>query len=604
MIHIDSAPDFETLVLAILEDGGKRHFNLPFSVIPLFRNDESAGFAYFEKTRLIYRLEIRKSIPTRIEFDWIDAGTGAILERRAFQTGGIGGGNPPANLRRFEPACPVTDLLYRIAFNEFERVTAENADLHLIRLLERTLDSIGRSKPGLLGFKRGRDPGAWSRLQENLDRLAISRVHTWKERLLLAKRMKSDYRRMIRFKQRIHRSRSLTSRILEGWLSWMRAMQRFVKRPRDNLIGISDHLLLDPIRWFGGVVRSNMGYSIALAVYSPFTFFFITQPMNPHAMWAVEKVRNAGLGIMETGFPAHRTGHPPRPLPESDGEAAWRRRMDQFKSMQIALESNLDFSKRIGRLEEIETQLAWPITLEGAWDEATRYGSSLDYLAGSAVDPRFRGLVMAERRRLGEIRNYLRDRLLRFILDHRYLILDPGSELGQSGNPSRRAVTLYSRIHEVLLKEYPNQPAPPEAEAIIAVAARNPATDTTDRIFNREERARYWESLYLMQNRNQESSNAGMQAYWWSVRNTVSVIQMMLATRREEIVLLSLHPRPPSRERASFEERYRSMLNLLENEFHSIRPELSSTLPGDRETSFREGLLAGIRDYLRERERL
>ncbi len=607
-IPTSQAPDFETLVMDLVEDGGRKRFGLPYSVIPLFRKDGSAGYAYFDGTRLVHTLEMKKDTAGKIDFEWIESRSGTVLHRRVFRIGGTEDWPPTSDSPGLEPACPMIDLLYRICFREYEKIPHGKADLRLIGLMEGIIGSIHRTRPGLLGFDRGRDPRAWRRLQDDLDRLNSSRIHSWKERFSSSRKMKADYRKIRQFKQRVHRSGSIRAKFLDGWLACLAAIRRFTRRPRENLVGVIDHLLLDPIRWFGGVVRSNMGYSIALAVYSPFTFFFITQPMNPHAMRAVEKVRNAGLSLIEPGKTVDpkvsNPGIVTEKTAEKEGETEWKLRMEHFKSMQIALESKLDYSKRIGRLEEVETQLAWPVTLEGAWDESTRYRQSLDYLVESAHDAPWRTLLEAEKRRLGEVRVYLRDRLLRFILDHRFLILDPGSELGQSVHSARSAITLYSRIHDTMLRENPSLPAPPESEKIIAIASRDPATDLPEPAFKREERARYWESLYLMQSRTQESSNSGLQAYWWSVRNTVSVLQMMMATRREEMLLLSLRPRPPARERTAFEDRYRSMLRLLDTEFQSIRPELATTLPGDREATLREGILTGVREYLAERERL
>lgn len=600
---ITSAPDLETLVMDILADGGKRRFDLPYSVVSLFRKNESAGFAYFDKTRLTHTLEIQRIGSGRIEFKWLDAGSGNTIHQRTFWTGGDDESIQTRVLQKFESACPLIDLLYRMGFAEYEKIQAGHADPRWIGRLEKIFGTINCERPGLLSFQQGRDLDAWNKLQDDLDRLSISQIHSWKERLSSSKRLKVNYRNFIRFKQRIHRCGSLRARVLEAWFGWTSALRRFLKRPGDNGVGVLDYILLDPIRWFGKVVRSNMGYSIALAVYSPFTFFFITQPMNPHAMRAVETVRNAGLAIVESKTVPSRKA-PIATYTADVDETGWRKRMEHFKSMQIALESHLDYSKRVGRLEEIETQLAWPITLQGAWDESTRYRLALDYLTRSATDGPWSNLLASEKRRLSDIRIYLRDRMLRFILDHRYLILDPGSELGPSGQAARSAISIYSRMNDAILREHPTLPIPSESDEIVAIASRDPATDLPNPPFNREERSRYWESLYLMQNRTQESSNAGLQAYWWSVRNTVSVIQMMLATRREEMLLLSLQPRPPSRERTVFEDRYRSMLRLLDIEFHSIRPELSTTLPGDQEASYREGILIGIREFLVEREKL
>jgi hypothetical protein len=600
---IEPATDFEHFILDIIEDGGKKRFGLPHSVISLFRKDESAGFAHFDGFRLVRRIEIRRITPFKIEAEWTECGTPTRTFKRTFLSGGRAESGlrvislNPANWR-LESSCPVIDFLYRIAYSEFQKIDERQANLELLQMVERLMEAISKKRPGILSFDRGTDAVVWKHLQNELDRLALSQVHTWRERLHLSRKLKSEYRQIVDFKRRLHRSGILHLSIKESFHSTLRSIRRFIQRPVVNLVGLLDHLLLDPLRWFSGVVRSNMGYSIALAVYSPFTFFFITQPMNPHAMRAVEKVRNAGLSLIETTNVA-----PPAHPPES-GNSGWTKRMEQFKSLQITLEGNLDYSQRVGRLEELETQLGWPIALQGAWDESTRYLASLEYLSGSNIDPDLKNLVIAEQRRLSEIRIYFWSRLLRFILDHRYIILDPDSELVDSGRQARFSLYLYSRITREITDKNPSLRHPAEAEIVLETARKNTPAPWPEVPVLRDRRKRYWESLYLMQSRNQESSNAGLQAYWWSIRNTVSALQSMIAIRREELLLLSLHPRPSPASRSALEERYRNLLHLMEVEFESLRPELTTSVPGDQEGQDRESLIRGIRNFLAERERL
>ncbi len=607
----EPAIDFETFILDIIEDGGKKKYGFPHSVIPLFRKDESAGFVHFEGLHLIRKIEIRRVSLGRIEAEWTEYGDGPYSIRRTF----LAGGNPVGTTRilghhslfpRLENSCPVIDLLYRIAYAEFQRIPEGQANLELLQLVERLIGEISRKRPEILSFAGGSDSMAWRLLQDELDRLAASPVHTWKERLTLSRRWKQEYRSVVRFKRRIHRSVLGDLCIKETFDSAFRSLRRFAFRPRKNLLGLLDHLLLDPLRWFSGVVRSNMGYSIALAVYSPFTFFFITQPMNPHAMWAVEKVRNAGLGLIDTAKenPGKKHESSLQPIPTGADSTGWAKRMEHFKSMQIALESNLEFSQRIGRLEEVETQLGWPLALQGAWDESTRYLESLTYLTGSGIDTDLKSLVLSEQRRIQEIRLYLVDRLMRFILDHRYMVLDPDGELNGSGPSARMALHLYSKVTDAFLQDSPPLKLPPEAATILEISRKSRLPLGAQTSPSRDRKKRYWESLYLMQSRNQESSNAGLQAYWWSVRNTVSALQSILATRREELVLLSIHPRPTLAARSRFEDRYRSQLHLMETEYESLRPELRTSISGDQEASNRESLLAGIRSFLTEREKL
>ncbi len=70
------------------------------------------------------------------------------------------------------------------------------------------------------------------------------------------------------------------------------------------------------------------------------------------------------------------------------------------------------------------------------------------------------------------------------------------------------------------------------------------------------------------------------------------------------MMLLSLKSGTSEAGRSHFEERYLSMLHLLESEFHSIRPELATAIPADSEAGFRDSLLQGIREFLEQRRSL
>jgi hypothetical protein len=63
----------------------------------------------------------------------------------------------------------------------------------------------------------------------------------------------------------------------------------------NNFNGLLYRYTVGKVIWFFQTVKNNLGYSVALAVYGPFTYYFITMPMNPHAMQAVGRVRTAYL---------------------------------------------------------------------------------------------------------------------------------------------------------------------------------------------------------------------------------------------------------------------------------------------------------------------
>jgi hypothetical protein len=368
--------------------------------------------------------------------------------------------------------------------------------------------------------------------------------------------------------------------------------RRFLIRPIENLTGLWGYLFLDPLHWFLGVVRANLGYSMALAVYSPFTFFFITQPMNPHAMWAVGKVRNAAIDLLET----QRKPIPdPRHIPGD-----WGRRMDGFKSLQIKLEENLHFSSRMGRLEHLETQLGWPMAVEGAWNESRRYLDLLNALAAKKSSPLLTGLLRSETGRTRRFRWYLWDRTLRFMLDHPWVALDPEGEQRGAELAIQRIRRLYREMSDAIRLEMPDAVLPREGQWVLEGLSSTPVESTPDVSSPRSRWIHHWDRLYLLQSKAQESAQAGLQLYAWSIRNTISTFQYFLSTKREELALLALHSRPSP----SFTDHYRHARYLLQIEFDSIRSELESSLPQDSEAGLRLQLLADLDGFLKEREEL
>jgi hypothetical protein len=578
---------FEECVALLAFDGGKSATGHPGPVVPLRSSPDQAGFAYFSGTRLIGKILFTRTLKGGISIQWRFIEPVPEEITRTFGEGDVAA--EPLRSYCFEPDCPVLDFLYRCAYAEYRQLKEGRGNTGLIGQIESACTRVRAHHRVILP-----SPRLGQNLERDLDSLARDPVYTWKERLQQSRRMKHTYREIAALKHRVHRKSGFA---VHRWpsraLGSLRGMgRRFLIRPIENLTGLWGYLFLDPLHWFLGVVRANLGYSMALAVYSPFTFFFITQPMNPHAMWAVGKVRNAAIDLLET----QRKPIPdPRHIPGD-----WGRRMDGFKSLQIKLEENLHFSSRMGRLEHLETQLGWPMAVEGAWNESRRYLDLLNALAAKKSSPLLTGLLRSETGRTRRFRWYLWDRTLRFMLDHPWVALDPEGEQRGAELAIQRIRRLYREMSDAIRLEMPDAVLPREGQWVLEGLSSTPVESTPDVSSPRSRWIHHWDRLYLLQSKAQESAQAGLQLYAWSIRNTISTFQYFLSTKREELALLALHSRPSP----SFTDHYRHARYLLQIEFDSIRSELESSLPQDSEAGLRLQLLADLDGFLKEREEL
>jgi hypothetical protein len=270
-----------------------------------------------------------------------------------------------------------------------------------------------------------------------------------------------------------------------------------------------------------------------------------------------------------------------------------------MKSLQIQMEQRYRLSARIGRLDQIETQWAWPVTLEGAFHEASRYLATLSRIRekGTPFSPGWSGFLQAERRRTEHFRIYLLKRIERFILDHPYLILDRDREQGTPGAAALRVCSVYLEMRKSLQESG-------HAGALTAIPAQilgiRPESGNSLPLHPDEESLiRHWEKLYLIQSRAEESANLGLQTVLHSVRNTVFVFQLLLNEKRED--LESKFFRSPSPPETASRNRMEHLRDLLALEYRSLSVVLKEALPDDPEMEERERLFSDLDASLGER---
>ena len=309
--------------------------------------------------------------------------------------------------------------------------------------------------------------------------------------------------------------------------------------------------------------------------------------------------------------------------------------MSNFKAMQIAYEGNLEIAPRIGRLEQMETQLNWPLIVESTWLETERYLSFAKFLLTNEKDysKDFIGFVKNEKSRAEQVQLYLWDRNIRFILDHPFTLMDESKEQTELDHYVGRSFILLKEMTQALTSRYQGLSLPAGYERIMNLAqayereyhaggsilerlkknsklfAQSDPKSTTEL---RTYMKRQWEVLYLLQNHAQEAANSGLQMYNWSIRNTVHLLQSIYSTKREELSLIALHFKkglPVSKisqnlEFKTIDSQYEALFHMMVLEFTSIRKELSENLKNDIEANQRKTMIQGLESFFEERDSL
>lgn len=288
----------------ILQDGGKKFYDLSAEVKP-FRN--LFGYSGFD-----YEAEDMRA---QLSVGFILGGTGIVL-RRLYRGDG-------QELERFDYfnihgeltftsdkealkvlipdslemdlTCPILDHIYNILHFEYKLASEGKSRTDLVFSMEKYLHHLYRSKDIRIAVQDGADDPAVVHVYNKMLKTEIDPVLTWEERQLVFQSYKATLAQILQTKLRAHhlsKSRMKAALLKKDAGNFL---TRIISRPTSNARGILYRYTIGKVIWFFQTVRNNLGYSIALAVYGPFTYYFITMPMNPHAMQAVGRVRSAYL---------------------------------------------------------------------------------------------------------------------------------------------------------------------------------------------------------------------------------------------------------------------------------------------------------------------
>lgn len=193
----------------------------------------------------------------------------------------------------FDPRNVFANHLYNYLCSEYAQTAKGTANTKLVWSVEKELHRRYKNKS--LSINKGFRDIIITNAFKEIEALENDPILTWEERQGIFKEKVEKLTLLLKTKARAHKKNKLLISLgvfLEEVASLGR---RMAKRPFSNLAGITYRYTIGKIIWFFNTVKNNLGYSVALAVYGPFTYYFITMPMNPHAMQAVGKVRSAYL---------------------------------------------------------------------------------------------------------------------------------------------------------------------------------------------------------------------------------------------------------------------------------------------------------------------
>lgn len=552
------------------------------------------------------------------------------------------------NSINMDPTSAFVNHIYNVLCLNYDAAESGMGDSKRISLLESTVQNLLANPKTKIGANEGRRDPALVNIVNEVRRIEADPILNWDERQRVYASLKQVRKKILRTKCRAHKFNMLTYQTPVALSDAKTKLELIKKRPADNLFGLAKKYTWGRLMWFGRTVHANLGLSIAMAIYGPFTFYFITQPMNPHAMWAVGKVRGAYIDMTDTfsvqpekkkALVAENGGDEVstkqaaiEKIDLAEKSQNWDDRMSSFKAMQISYEESMVFAARMGRLEQMENQFLFPLTAEAAWEEMERYISDVEGALkfNKNLDSRYRAFLKKELDRTLELQVYIWKKLARFFNDHPYIVVDQEDEQTGKDYYVGRGFVFMKKMTDKLSKlDLSSSPATSkkvmelaskyekiksDGESVMESLKKNSKLFASEDVYDsealRKKLKRHWEILFLQQNKKQEASSFGLQAYTWSVRNALWILQSVHSAKRQELGSLSFKYNLDNQNtdhiasEKSVNGLYESMMNMLVLEFVSIKKEIAGQLEGDRESELRMNVIENFKDYLNERDRL
>ena len=291
----------------ILQDGGEKLYGVNGGVTRSVNYDGRSGYHYHEE-----------NLYASLEFGILFGGSGFVIRRYLkkgeeeverfdhFDKNGVFtfSSTQKALEHLFLDAvemdltCPILNHLYNFLSLEYKRAAEGKswitAQVHTVELF---LRQMYKSKIVNLDIKNGVEDLAIANIYKMILAAENDPVLTWEERHFVFDSYRETMNNIISTKVRAHKLSNLKLKLNLFKKNLSNFKNRVAARPFSNLQGLLFRYTIGKVLWFFHTVKDNLGYSVALAVYGPFTYYFITMPMNPHAMQAVGRVRGTYLDV-------------------------------------------------------------------------------------------------------------------------------------------------------------------------------------------------------------------------------------------------------------------------------------------------------------------
>lgn len=299
-------PKLQPFLETVLQDGGKKLYAIEGVVTPIRNMSGLSGFEYKEDG-LIGELKV----------GLILGGTGFVLKRILRNSGeeyerydyfnvqgditftsdkeALKAAIP--DFHEMDLTCPILNHFYNFLSMEYKNAGEGKSNTQIVNSVEQLLKAAYNSKLIRISIRERANDPAINNIYNKILAAEMDPVLTWEERQLVFANYREDLKRVVDTKVRAHKLNKTRMKLALLRKDGGNFMARIIARPLNNAKGLLYRYTVGKVIWFFQTVKNNLGYSIALAVYGPFTYYFITMPMNPHAMQAVGRVRSAYLDV-------------------------------------------------------------------------------------------------------------------------------------------------------------------------------------------------------------------------------------------------------------------------------------------------------------------
>jgi hypothetical protein len=544
-----------------------------------------------------------------------------------------------------DPVSPFVNHFYNVLNAEYAMSGLGRLQTRQILTIEQFLRTLALKKTGLTA-EDGVDDFAYLNIAREMYLTESDPILRWDERRRVYANLKEVRAQIIRTKRRVHRFNFFAYDLIIKLRDLKINFALIKRRPLSNMKGIMYRHTVGHLIWFYETVKNNLGLSIAMAIYGPFTYFFITQPMNPHAMNVVGKIRNSYYDVVEsieevmdekqekvTALPVDTVTtkqSAPLIIDYKNKKISWHDRMAHFKALEVGFRKNMIDAVRFGRTEHMESQFSFSIVVEGLWHEIKRYENDLNWKLNNieSVDYRFKEYMQSELKLANKVKTYAWEKLSEFFLNHPYIVVDQDNEQKKKDFYNAKAFIIWQKITQDLFKSEKTEATHPkvvelankylkekkQGSTIVENLKQNSLIFQQDNPFNAAELRKYmerhWEALYLQQMKKEEASSFALQTYTWSIRNALYAFQSIYSAKREDLQTLShkfnmaMSDTDKVKPLQTINEYLESLLHLVTLEFTSIKKELVENIPHSDDHKLREDVIKSIISSVEKRDRL